>query len=304
MISDFDKSDFYSLSVIKNRYATELKAYVCGLPESRFINLLAARCANPKVYAKKEDVPLFNANRPADRNPDCRTRSRKADDFDYQTALIVDYDSGAKLPDVAGYIQTELKADCLIYASFNNGKDGVEKFRAVVPVNWPFEVRMLACPAVREKLLTFFPGCDHSTFDRGRFFNVPVRRPQNENSYTWHDGRSTECDRPFNINSLNLSYIYQRWEDELKLAAEREKESASSGKDITEQAPVFAARKLEQFGYADGNHDTPLYKTACAMKVKGYSENDAVMALSSYSTQGHSFANICSMVQRVYNSFN
>lgn len=297
-------SNFYALSTIKNRYATELGSCEFGMSAAALMEKIAGFCADPQMFAKKDDVPLFNANRAVIRPEGCIHPDRRAESFDIQTALIVDYDSGVKMIDASAHLNSELGVDFLIYASFNNGKEGVEKFRAVIPLNWPFEVRMLACPAVREKLLTFFPGCDHSTFDRGRFFNVPVRRPQNENSYTWHDGRSTECDRPFNINSLNLSYIYQRWEDELKLAAEREKESASSGKDITEQAPVFAARKLEQFGYADGNHDTPLYKTACAMKVKGYSENDAVMALGSYSTQGHSFANICSMVQRVYNSFN
>lgn len=288
-------SNFYALSTIKNRYATELGSCEFGMSAAALMEKIAGFCADPQMFAKKDDVPLFNANRAVIRPEGCIHPDRRAESFDIQTALIVDFDSGVKMIDASAHLNSGLGVDFLIYASFNNGKEGVEKFRAVIPLNWALNMKFLECPAVREKLASYFPGCDTSTFDRGRFFNMPARRRSNENTYTWMDGRSPNCIHPFNINALCLGYIYEQWLAEKQLRYVP----------LTESAPpanpeAFATRKLSQFGYRAGCHDTPLYKTACAMRARGFTETDASKALCAYATEGHSPDAIAAMVKRVF----
>ena len=287
----------YSITTINNRFAKTLERNITGLSYLEFLNHIINMCSNPVRSAEKEKVPLFNA----DSLKVPGTIERKADGFYMQKALIIDYDAGVHLADMAGKFHMD-RQPAVLYTSFNNGKGGIEKFRAVIPLMQGFEVELLRAPEVRKYMVSLFPGCDPSTFDRGRFFNVPAER-LNEANYTWCSAACGTKEELWELNSGDPINVY-KMKELYKQSTEREARANQFYTDgfstSMEAANDFASRKLNEFNYGPGAHNGPLFRTACAMKTRGYSACETETTLFNYATEGNSYSAISNMVSRIY----
>lgn len=93
--------------------------------------------------------------------------------LDFMDCITLDYDNGTPF----AAVKEQLKDfECYYYSSYNNGKNGEEKFRFVLPLNKSISSEDYV--KYKHTLLNYFKGCDQSTFARTRVFCAPLINPE------------------------------------------------------------------------------------------------------------------------------
>lgn len=148
--------------------------------------------ANP-IACEKQDCPLFNFSR-----ANCHKLTTRAGyDWQYTTALVLDYDNTITYQDFKNNHKELLQYTYYAYASAGNTADK-HKFRIIIPL----EVRMLEDELkwfYQVKLKKIFQGNDNCSVQVSRFHNLPCKTSTND---YWYDFNKTN-------KELNLKVHYK-----------------------------------------------------------------------------------------------
>jgi hypothetical protein len=148
--------------------------------------------ANP-IASEKQDCPLFNFSR-----ANCHKLTTRAGyDWQYTTALVLDYDNTITYQEFKNNHKELLQYTYYAYASAGNTTDK-HKFRIIIPL----EVRMLEDELkwfYQVKLKNIFKGNDNCSVQVSRFHNIPCKTSTND---YWYDINKTN-------KELNLKVHYK-----------------------------------------------------------------------------------------------
>lgn len=148
--------------------------------------------ANP-IVSEKQDCPLFNFSR-----ANCHNLTTRAGyDWQYTTALVLDYDNTITYQDFKDKHKDLLQYTFYAYASAGNTTDK-HKFRIIIPL----EVRMLEDELkwyYQVKLKKIYQGNDNCSVQVSRFHNIPCKTSTND---YWYDINKTD-------KELNLKVHYK-----------------------------------------------------------------------------------------------
>lgn len=153
--------------LLDNRHSTKIRV----LNDADYFAVVGNMVMNPKLYKKKDDVPLIGLyTYKGIGSGQTRVINRSGEVPEYIESLMVDYDDGGvNMMEIA---QRFFDYNIIIYSTTSDS--GGVKFRLLLDLRRPMHRDVFTYKPNQHKLLEMFEGCDKTTFNWHRFFHVPA----------------------------------------------------------------------------------------------------------------------------------
>lgn len=275
-----------------NQYSKYMQPY--SLDSREFLDMIHS----PAAVAEKDRAPLFIYGTVVPSpEPDPETCRPRCTGANVQSIymLQLDYDSGMGFHEfIRNY---DDKFNFAMYSSFSYGFKQGDRFRVLVPLKQPLDCSVMG-QAFTRVMSAEFPGCDPSCFSRGHFQIIPCTRG---GAAPYKFAIRQYAGKHYEIPLERIHTVQNEMEAEAERArSERERQAELNQADAPTNIEGFVKHKLEEFGYAPGNHHMPLMRTASACAARGFDEADCESELQNYQSPGHDYRRISGIVEAAY----
>lgn len=214
--------------------------------------------ASPKIASSKTDNILWSfyslVNNPESNYEGFVRRCGSNCKMIY--AICLDYDGGATIDEVCASLSTY---EYYMYTSFRHLFDAkTHKFRIILPLDKPYDCNLLRSKAVKDYMVSLFPGCDESTFAMSRTFYMPAKDINAPERYRYHINTGIKY-------SMDDKLFVSMIDAENKMIAEC-KERYVVGGDI---APLIANHQRKVKDAVDGSRNNTYWKSVYALSQQG-----------------------------------
>ena len=205
--------------LLDNRYTTRVNI----VNDNDYFGVVCNMIMNPQIYKVKEDMPLIGLYTYEGYGRDSSDLvDRNGLVPDIIESILVDYDDGEV--SITEVLNQFSEYNVALYSTASD-TDGT-KFRLLIELEQGIHKNVYTFPENKKKLEEFFKGCDVSTFNWGRYFNVPALLETSVNySHMVHMGGKRLSIEDLGLTENIKGYAYRRTPEEVQQEAKAYKYS-------------------------------------------------------------------------------